>query len=97
MGLAPMAVLPEYQKRGIGSALVERGFDECRRIGHNIVVVVGHPEYYPRFGFTPAREQGLGCEFDVPDEVFMVAELSPGTLDGRQGLVKYHPEFKNHV
>ena len=96
MGLAPMAVLPEYQKRGIGSAVVEYGFTECRRIGHDIVVVVGHSEYYPRFGFTPAKEKGLRCEFDVPDEVFMVAELSPEALDGRQGLVRYHPEFKNH-
>ena len=97
MGLAPMAVLPEYQKRGIGSALVQYGLRECRRIGHDVVVVVGHSEYYPRFGFTPAREKGLRCEFDVPDEVFMVAELSPGALNGRQGLVKYHPEFKNHA
>jgi len=96
MGLAPMAVLPEYQKQGIGSALVEYGFRECRRIGHDIVVVVGHPEYYPRFGFTPARAKGLRCEYDVPDEAFMVAELSPGALNGRQGLVRYHPEFKKH-
>lgn len=97
MGLAPMAVLPEYQGQGIGSALVEAGFRECRRIGYDVVVVVGHSEYYPRFGFTPAREKGLRCEFDVPDEVFMVAELSPRALNGRQGLVRYHPEFKKHV
>lgn len=97
MGLAPMAVRPEYQKRGIGSALVEYGLRECRRIGYDIVIVVGHSEYYPRFGFTPAREKGLRCEFDVPDEVFMVAELSPGALNGRQGLVRYHPEFKKHL
>jgi putative acetyltransferase len=96
MGLAPMAVLPEYQKQGIGSALVEAGLNECRRIGHQIVVVVGHAEYYPRFGFTPARSKGLSCEYEVPDDVFIVAELSPGALAGRQGLVRYHPEFKKH-
>ncbi|HET6892061.1 MAG TPA: N-acetyltransferase, partial [Pyrinomonadaceae bacterium] len=96
IGLAPMAVLPEYQNRGIGSALVEYGLRECRRLGHDIVVVVGHSEYYPRFGFTPARAKGLRCEYDVPNEVFMVAELSPGALGGRQGLVRYHPEFKKH-
>ncbi|OGC76663.1 MAG: GNAT family N-acetyltransferase [candidate division Zixibacteria bacterium RBG_16_40_9] len=95
LGLAPMAVLPEYQKQGIGSALVREGLRECQRIGYDIVVVVGHAKYYPRFGFTPAKQKGLRCEYDVPDEVFMVAELKPGTLAGRQGLVKYHPEFKN--
>lgn len=97
MGLAPMAVLPQYQKQGVGSALVEAGLKECMRIGHYVVIVVGHAEYYPRFGFTPARAKGLSCEFDVPDDVFMVAELSPGALNGRQGLVRYHPEFKKHV
>jgi putative acetyltransferase len=95
MGLAPMAVLPEYQKQGIGSKLVREGLNECNRIGHAIVVVLGHPKYYPRFGFTPAKVKGLRCEYDVPDEVFMVAELNPGALGGRRGLVKYHPEFRN--
>lgn len=95
MGLGPMAVLPDYQRQGIGSTLVEAGLNECRRIGHYIVVVVGHADYYPRFGFTPARGKGLQCEYDVPDDVFMVAELSPEALNGRQGRVRYHPEFKN--
>jgi putative acetyltransferase len=93
MGLAPMAVLPEYQKQGIGSQLVQEGLRECQRLGHDIVVVLGHPEYYPRFGFTPAKPKGLRCEYDVPDEVFMVAELTPGALGGRHGLVNYRPEF----
>ena len=93
LGLAPMAILPKYQKRGIGSDLVLEGLKECRCMGHDIVVVIGHPEYYPRFGFTPAKSKGLRCEYDVPDEVFMVAELKPGALNGRRGLVKYHPEF----
>jgi putative acetyltransferase len=93
MGLAPMAVLPEYQKQGIGGRLVREGLRECQRIGHAVVVVLGHPDYYPRFGFIPAKLKGLRCEYDVPDEVFMVAELEPQALDGRQGLVKYRPEF----
>ncbi len=95
MGLAPMAVLPEYQRQGIGSALVRAGLLECLRIGHEVVVVVGHPEYYPRFGFIPASSKGLRCEYEVPDEAFMVAELRPGALVGKQGLVKYHPAFKD--
>jgi putative acetyltransferase len=95
LGLAPMAVLPDYQKRGIGSRLIQEGLMECQRIGHDIVFVVGHPEYYPRFGFTVAKEKGFQCEYPVPDEVFMVAELKPGALSGKQGLVKYLPEFGN--
>lgn len=93
MGLAPMAVQPEYQGQGIGGRLVREGLRECQRLGHTVVVVLGHPDYYPRFGFTRARPKGLRCEYDVPDEVFMVAELEPQALNGRQGLVKYRPEF----
>jgi len=95
MGLAPMAVLPEYQNQGIGSQLVREGLKECARIGHEIVVVLGHPEFYPRFGFAPASLKGLRSEYDVRDEVFMVTELCEGALRGRRGLVKYHPEFNN--
>lgn len=93
MGLAPMAVLPECQNQGIGSRLVREGLKECQRLGEEIVVVLGHPNYYPRFGFMPASLKRLRSEYDVPDEVFMVAELVPGALKGRRGLVKYHPEF----
>jgi putative acetyltransferase len=95
LGLAPMAVLPEFQNQGVGSALVRRGLEECRSLGQEIVVVLGHPEYYPRFGFVPAREKGLSCEYPVPDEVFMALELREGALSGRKGLVKYGPEFSN--
>jgi putative acetyltransferase len=93
MGLAPMAVLPQYQRQGIGSRLVREGLRECLRMGGEAVVVLGHPEYYPRFGFVPASGKGLRCEYPVPDEVFMVTELIEGALDGVRGLVKYHPEF----
>jgi putative acetyltransferase len=93
MGLAPMAVLPQHQNRGIGSQLVREGLQACLSLGCEVVVVLGHPEYYPRFGFVPASRAGLRCEYDVPDEVFMATELSPGALEGMRGLVKYHPEF----
>lgn len=93
LGLAPMAVLPEYQKHGIGSQLVRRGLEECLRLGHPVVVVLGHPDYYPRFGFPPARASGLTCIYPVPDEAFMVAGLTEGALAGRRGVVKYMPEF----
>ncbi|HKS29630.1 MAG TPA: N-acetyltransferase [Pyrinomonadaceae bacterium] len=94
MGLAPMAVLPERQNQGIGSMLVLEGLEECRRIGCDAVVVLGHPEYYPRFGFVRASLKGLRCEFPAPDGAFMVRELRPDAL-GAGGLVKYRPEFSS--
>ena len=93
LGLAPMAVVPERQNSGIGSQLVRSGLDECRRQDRHLIVVVGHPTYYPRFGFVPGSRRGLTCEYPVPDDVFMVLELTPGALRGRSGLVRYHPAF----
>jgi putative acetyltransferase len=93
MGLGPMALLPEQQRKGIGSALVRAGLDRCRESGVQAVVVLGHPQLYPRFGFEPASDFGLRCEYDVPDEVFMAMEIQPGILDGASGLVHYHPAF----
>lgn len=93
MGLAPMAVLPSHQNQGIGSQLVREGLRECQRLGCEVVVVLGHPNYYPRFGFVPASLKGLRSEYDVRDEVFMVSELSEDALGGRRGLVKYPFEF----
>ena len=93
LGLGPMAVLPEHQRQGIGSTLVEAGLQECARMGCQVVVVIGHPEFYPRFGFRPGRQSGLRSEFSVPDEAFMVAELDAGALAGRRGLVRYIEQF----
>ena len=80
LGLAPMAVLPEYQRMGIGSQLVEAGLNACRSTDYGIVIVLGHPHYYPRFGFAPAKPYGIVWEHDVPDEVFMVQEIKAGVL-----------------
>jgi putative acetyltransferase len=93
MGLGPMAVAPAHQRRGIGSALVRAGFEQCRKLGFGAVVVLGHPTYYPRFGFSPATRFGIGCEYDAPEEAFMVVELEPGYLRGAAGKVKYHAAF----
>jgi putative acetyltransferase len=93
MGLAPMAVAPEHQRKGIGSALVRAGLDQCKQLGFGAVVVLGHPAYYPRFGFTSSARFGIGCEYEVPEEVFMVAELQAGFLNGASGKVKYHTAF----
>jgi len=91
--LGPIAVLPQYQRRGIGTQLIEQAFEQCRRSGNNVVVLIGHPEYYPRFGFVPAKPKGLVSEFEVPDEAWMVAELVENALDGISGEVRFQPEF----
>lgn len=95
MGLAPMAVAPRQQRRGIGSALVRAGLDQCRQLGFAAVVVLGHPKYYPRFGFSTASQFGIDCEYGVPDEVFMALELEPDALSAKTGRVKYHAAFSN--
>lgn len=94
VGLAPLAVSPERQNEGIGSRLVERGLQLCRDAGHPFVVVLGHPEYYPRFGFVPAHHFNIKSEYDVRDEAFMIAELRKGSLLGIAGTAKYALEFE---
>ena len=93
IALAPMAVLQAYQRKGIGSQMVRAGHEECRRLGHEIVVVLSHPDYYPRFGFVPAKQKGIDCEFEVPEEAWMILELREGALAGRRGIVRFQPEF----
>ena len=93
LGLGPMAVPPDWQRLGIGSNLVKVGIEACLTRGCEIVVVLGHPHFYPRFGFRPAHLLGLRSEFAVPDEVFMAMELVGGAMMGRSGLVRYGPEF----
>jgi putative acetyltransferase len=93
LALAPLAVRPEYQNQGVGSELVRHGLKQCQDLGHKVIVVVGHPEYYPRFGFSYARAKGLEATFPVPDEAFLVLELVPGALNEITGMVIYPPEF----
>ncbi len=97
LSLAPIAVKPEYQRQGIGSKLVNEGLKSCRSRGFNTIIVIGHPKYYPRFGFTLAREKGLESSIPVPDEAFMVLELVSGSLDGIEGNVIFPPEFDEFV
>lgn len=92
-GLGPMSVRPEYQRQGIGGQLIRAGLEACRQRGYAAVVLVGHPGYYPRFGFGPAHPHRLECEFPVPQEAFMVLELDAGALRGVAGVVRYRPEF----
>ncbi len=91
VALAPVAVLPVHQRKGIGSLLIQRGLELLRGLDERIVIVVGHPDYYPRFGFSTARAGLLESPF--PREAFMAMELREGALDGIQGSVVYPPAF----
>jgi putative acetyltransferase len=95
MGLAPMAVATEHRRKGIGAALVRVGLEQCRQLSFGAVVVLGHPGYYPCFGFSPSVRFGIGCEYEVPEEVFMIMELQPGYLLGVSGTVRYHAAFSS--
>ena len=91
--LGPMAVRPAYQRQGIGSQLVAQGLERLREQGCPFVVVIGHPEFYPRFGFEPAAALGLTCDWEVPAEAFMVNILN-AELGGRlRGRAQYRAEF----
>ena len=93
-GLAPMAVLPQDQRRGVGAALVRAGLERLRQTGCPFVVVVGHAEYYPRFGFVSASRHGVRCQWDqVPDEAFMILVLDSAVAPKLTGLARYRPEF----
>lgn len=93
MGLGPMGVMPEHQRHGIGAALVREGLRRCKELGCDAVVVLGHPAYYPRFGFVPASRFGISSEYAVPDDVFMLIELRPDALRGVSGKVSYDEAF----
>lgn len=89
LGLAPVAVLPGAQKKGLGRTLIADSLDRLRAAGHRLCVVLGSPQYYGRFGFVPAHTRGLWCTFEVPREAFQALELVPGSSPS--GLVRYHP------
>ncbi len=93
LALAPLAVKPGYQNKGIGSTLVIEGIKRSKELGYRSVIVLGHSEYYPKFGFIPAIEKDIKCPFEVPSEAFMVLELQKGALDGIKGTVSYPEAF----
>ncbi len=93
ISLGPMAVLPDLQRQGVGSELVRRGLSELRQKDLGVCVVLGHAEFYTRFGFLPARQFNIRCKYDVPDEAFMVTELRKGALAKIRGTVEYSSEF----
>jgi putative acetyltransferase len=91
--LGPMAVLPEFQRQGIGSKLIEVGNRKLKDAGCPFIIVVGHADYYPRFGFRSASKHGIKCEWQVPDDAFMLLVLDEAQMAGVSGLAKYRHEF----
>jgi len=93
LALAPMAVIPEFQKQGIGSRLINAGIEKAREMGFDSIIVLGHEAYYPKFGFQRASRWSIKCPFEVPDDAFMAIELTEKALEGRAGTVQYPDEF----
>ena len=94
MGLAPMAVLPEMQRQGIGTQLVKKGIKYLERTKCPFIIVLGHPEYYPRFGFEIASKYGIKSQWEgVPDEAFMILWLDKSMMNRVSGIGKYKDEF----
>ena len=93
LALAPMAVLPEFQNKGIGSMLVQEGIQKAKKLGFDHVIVLGHKNYYPKFGFEKASKWNIKCPFEVPDENFMAIELKLGSLNEVEGIVEYSAAF----
>jgi putative acetyltransferase len=91
--LAPLAVIPEFQKKGIGAKLIEEGIRKAKELNFESKIVVGHKDYYPRFGFKKASEWKIKCPFEVPDETFMAMELNEGSLKDKSGTVIFPPEL----
>jgi len=95
LGLAPMAVLPEFQKNGIGGQLIKYALDTAKKLGYQSVIVLGHEHYYPKFGFEPAEKWNIKAPFDVPSNVFMAIELVKDGLKNISGTVIYPKEFES--
>lgn len=98
MGLAPMAVSPEFQRHGIGSQLVNTGIEHLRRIKCPFIIVLGHPDYYPRFGFEPASRFEIKSQWDgIPDNAFMILWLDTSIMNQISGIAKYRSEFNEAI
>lgn len=98
LSLAPMSVHPDHQGKGIGGRLIEKGMAIAKNMGYESIIVLGHPEYYPRYGFQPASKWGIKPPYEeVPDEAFMAMELVEGSLEGKAGVVEYPEEYDSAV
>jgi len=97
LSLGPMAVIPELQKNGIGGALIIKGLQKCKDLGFGSVMVLGHPDYYPRFGFKKASTWKIKDPFGAPDEAIMAIELTEGSLGFGGGIIEYPKEYYSAI
>lgn len=95
LALAPMSVLPEFQNKGIGGKLIKEGLKVAEQLGFTSVIVLGHPEYYPKFGFEKASTWNIKPPFDAPDDAFMAIELVENALIDASGMLEYPQEYYN--
>lgn len=93
LALAPVAVLPEFQGKGIGGALIEKAHRIAKDLGYQSVILLGHERYYPKFGYRPLHQFNLSLPFDAPPENCMAVELQPDALKNKSGTVIYPSEF----
>ncbi|MGG2066948.1 GNAT family N-acetyltransferase [Bacillus sp. S14(2024)] len=93
LALAPVAVVPEQQKKGIGSHLIHAALKKAKELGYRSVIVLGHKEYYPKFGFQPTNLWNIQAPFDVPAEIYMALELTDNALENVKGIVHYSEAF----
>ncbi len=97
LSLAPMAVLPDYQNKGVGGGLIRHGLVIAKDLGFDSVLVLGHPNYYPKFGFEKASQWNITCPWEVPDEAWMATELTEGALEGNAGMAVFPKEYEAAV
>lgn len=95
LALAPVSVLPKYQGKGIGSKLIVEAHNKARELGYQSIILLGHKNYYPRFGYVAAETYGIKLPFDVPSEYVMAIELTPNALKDVSGIVEYHPTIRS--
>ncbi|MDX8362739.1 MULTISPECIES: N-acetyltransferase [Bacillaceae] len=95
LALAPLCVVPEYQNKGIGSQLIHAALKNAKELGYGSVIVLGHKDYYPKFGFKPASLWNIKAPFEVPDEVYMALEITENSLENVQGIVYYSSAFSD--
>lgn len=94
MGLAPMSVHPDHQQQGVGKQLLKHSLDQIAQMKAPYVIVLGHADYYPQFGFVPASLRNIHCQWmGIPDEVFMILILDPTIMQPVSGTAFYHPTF----
>ena len=93
LALAPVSVIPSFQNRKVGSRLIKEGLEKAQKLGFKSVIVVGHPEYYPRFGFEKASKYGISAPFHVPDNALFAIELQKDGLKNCSGIIEYPSEY----